>query len=168
MVKFILALAVHILISDYSYSQARIVELWEIEKLQEYIKSEENDSKLKVVNFWATWCAPCIKELPYYEEVNANYQKSVEVLLISLDFSDELDRKVIPFLEKRKIKSKVVILANEKYNEWIDKVDPSWTGAIPATLFITHNGEHYFYEKEFERDELLTEIDKLKPNQNMP
>jgi thiol-disulfide isomerase/thioredoxin len=168
MMKFLLVLALPILVADYSYCQDRKVELWEIDQLQRYMKWEENDSKLKVVNFWATWCAPCIKELPYYEEVNADYQRSVEVLLVSLDFSDELDRKVIPFLEKRKIKSNVVIMANEKYNEWIDKVDSSWTGAIPATLFITDDGSHHFYEREFEREELFSLIDKLKPKQDKP
>jgi len=166
--KFLLAPALLILITNYSYSQERKVELWEIEQLQAYMKSGENDSKLKIVNFWATWCAPCIKELPYYEEVNASYQKSVEVLLVSLDFSDELDGKVIPFLEKRKIKSKVVILANEKYNEWMGKVDSSWTGAIPATLFITDDGKHHFYEREFEKEDLLSVIDNLKPKQYKP
>jgi thiol-disulfide isomerase/thioredoxin len=166
--RYRLAALLFTLLYCSAYGQNQKVELWGIEQLQDYMESGDNDSKLKVINFWATWCAPCIKELPYYEEVNTNYQNGVEVLLVSLDFADDLDNKVISLLEKKSIKSKVVLLANENYNEWIDKVDKSWTGAVPATMFITSEGKHVFYEREFEREELFSVIDKLKPKPNKP
>lgn len=102
-----------------------------------------------VVNFWATWCGPCIKELPYFEELNALYEgQAFKQVLVSLDDPKLLASKIIPFLEKNKIESKVVLLADGKANSWIDKVDPRWSGAIPITL-ILRGTEKKFYEKEF-------------------
>ena len=142
------------------------VELWDFAMLENHINSNTGDKNLKVINFWATWCAPCIKEMPYFEEIQRSDQQNVELLFVSLDHSDEVDNKVIPLLNKKNINSKVVLLTDENYNEWIDKIDPEWSGAIPATLFILADGQRAFYEKEFERDELSDLIDKLKPKEN--
>lgn len=111
------------------------------------------DENIYVINFWATWCAPCIKELPYFEKLNAE-NKNVKVILVSLDSKKDLDKKLIPFIDKRKLKSKVLLLADKDYNSWLSKVDADWSGAIPATLLI--NGKKkQFAERDFENfDEL--------------
>lgn len=92
-----------------------------------------------IVNFWATWCKPCVEELPYFESLHRDLQSQgakAKVLLVSLDFPNQIDSKLIPFIEKNKIQSEVVILLDGNYNAWIDQVDPSWGGAIPVTLVI--------------------------------
>jgi thiol-disulfide isomerase/thioredoxin len=96
-----------------------------------------------VVNFWATWCAPCVKELPDFEKLDSAYGlKPVKVLLISLDFENQVQTKLIPFIEKRKLKSEVLLL-NEVYdNEWIPKIDAKWQGNLPATL-VTHSAKDF-------------------------
>ncbi|WP_396156458.1 TlpA family protein disulfide reductase [Flavobacterium macrobrachii] len=111
------------------------------------------DENIYVINFWATWCAPCIKELPYFEKLNAE-NKNVKVILVSLDSKKDLDKKLIPFIDKRKLKSKVLLLADKDYNSWLYKVDADWSGAIPATLLL--NGKKkQFAERDFENfDEL--------------
>lgn len=111
------------------------------------------DENIYVINFWATWCAPCIKELPYFEKLNAE-NKNVKVILVSLDSKKDLDKKLIPFIDKRKLKSKVLLLADKDYNSWLSKVDADWLGAIPATLLL--NGKKkQFAERDFENfDEL--------------
>jgi thiol-disulfide isomerase/thioredoxin len=112
----------------------------------------ENDTTY-VINFWATWCAPCIKELPYFEKLNSE-NESVKVILVSLDSKKDLDKKLIPFIKKRKLASKVMLLADKDYNSWLSKVDENWSGAIPATL-ILHGKKRQFAEREFENfDEL--------------
>jgi len=123
----------------------------------------KNDDKTYIVNFWATWCKPCIKELPYFEEIAAKYKnQNVEVLLVSLDFSEKLETHVIPFIEKHNIKSKVVLLDDVNSNRWIPKVSEMWSGAIPATV-IYNNNKREFYEGTFTYEQLETELKTFLP-----
>lgn len=119
----------------------------------------EPSSKLRVYNFWATWCAPCVKEMPYFDRAAAN-NPNLELIFISMDDGRNPDR-VTNFIQKRKVKAPVFLLDDVDFNKWIDKIDPSWSGAIPATLFIKSSGERYFYEGELEEEELNSTINKL-------
>ena len=93
----------------------------------------QNDTTY-VINFWATWCKPCLEELPYFEAFNAEIRdEKVKVILISLDFPKQLNSRLLPFVEKKQLKSQVIALLDGKYNDWIDKVSPKWSGAIPVT-----------------------------------
>jgi thiol-disulfide isomerase/thioredoxin len=119
------------------------------------------DNKVYVVNFWATWCAPCIKELPYFETINKAYKsKNVEVILVSLDFPKQYESKLKPFILKNNLESKVVALNDVDSNTWIPKVNKEWSGAIPATI-IYKNNKRVFYERSFNLEELKTEVDKF-------
>jgi len=128
----------------------------------EVIKFDDLDKMLKtqtpnntVYNFWATWCGPCIKELPQFEALGEKYKnEGLEVILISLDFEDSKN-KVQNFITKKKLKSKVYLLDETDYNTFINKVDPNWSGAIPATIFINgRSKKRTFYEQEFKEGEL--------------
>lgn len=93
-----------------------------------------------IINFWATWCIPCRKELPDFEKINAVYQdKPVKMLLVNLDFPDDLNQSLIPFMKKYDIQSEVVVLDDPNHNYWINQVDSSWNGNIPATLIYNKN-----------------------------
>jgi len=108
----------------------------------------KEDDTTYVINFWATWCAPCIKELPYFEKLHTDNPK-VKVILVSLDSRKDLEKKLIPFVDRKKITAQVVLLSDKDYNAWLDKIDASWSGAIPATLIL--NGKRkLFAEREFE------------------
>ncbi|WP_366184170.1 TlpA disulfide reductase family protein [Flavobacterium ovatum] len=121
--------------------------------LEKVILSDKNTTY--VVNFWATWCAPCVKELPYFEKLNAE-NKKVKLVLISLDFKDQIQAKLIPFLKRKNIQSEVVVLTDKNYNNWLSKVDKSWSGSIPATLII--KGEkRVFAERDFATFEELNQ-----------
>jgi len=100
-----------------------------------------------VVNFWATWCAPCVKELPYFEKLNSE-NKNIKVVLISLDFKNQFESRLLPFLKTRKINSEVVLLTDKDYNTWLPIVDKDWSGSIPATLIIKKE-KRVFVEKSF-------------------
>ena len=100
-----------------------------------------------VVNFWATWCGTCVKELLYFEQLNSE-NINVKVVLVSLDFKNQFESKLIPFLKKKSIKSQVVFLSDSNYNAWLPLVDKDWSGSIPATLIIK-NGKKTFVEKAF-------------------
>ena len=116
--------------------------------------------KTYVINFWATWCKPCIAELPYFERVTAEQQDKVEVILVSLDMPSMWKTRLEPFVENNKLKSEVVILDDPKQNDWIPKVAEDWGGGIPATL-IYNKEKRSFYEHGFTYEELNTELNKF-------
>lgn len=135
------------------------VKLLNINQLQERIKNGKDSTY--VVNFWATWCAPCIKELPHFEKLSAEHKSDkVAVLLVSLDFKSKLESNVIPFVKRKNLKNEVFLLNESNPQEFIDRIDPSWSGSIPATLFIKED-KRKFVESEFTYEQLLTEYKKL-------
>ena len=138
-----------ILFSITGYCSAQVTVYEKFDDMEADIMTDLSPDTTYVINFWATWCGPCVKELPYFEELNALYDgQPFKQILVSLDDPKKLESKVIPFLTKNKIESKVVLLADGKANSWIDKVDPSWSGAIPITL-ILRGKQKKFYEQEF-------------------
>jgi thiol-disulfide isomerase/thioredoxin len=119
---------------------------------------EKKDDKIYVINFWATWCAPCVKELPYFEKIKQEYaHKNVEVLLVSLDFPKQVEKKLTPFINKNKIQSEVVLLDDVNEDVWIKAIDESWSGALPATI-IYNKKKRKFYEQSFDYETLESEL----------
>lgn len=124
-----------------------------LEQLQSRVIQQNNDT-LYVVNFWATWCKPCVAELPYFEAAAAHFKtQKVKVLLVSLDFIRD-KQKLDKFVVDRTIKCEVVLLNAGNPNVWIDKIEPEWGGAIPATLLYRKGEKLFFREGEFEQTEL--------------
>ena len=116
------------------------------------------DDKTYVVNFWATWCKPCIKELPYFEYLRQEYRdQNVEVVLISLDFPKQKKTRLIPYINKKKLQSQLIHFDDFNEQEWIPKIGENWTGAIPATL-IYNAKKRKFYEQSFTYKELENEL----------
>jgi thiol-disulfide isomerase/thioredoxin len=115
-----------------------------------------------VMNFWSTWCVPCVQELPEFEKLNADYNgKNVKVLLVNLDFNSKLTSSVEPFVQKKGLKSILFHITDSDANQWIDKVDDSWSGTIPATVIYEQEGKKVFFtEGQMTYDQLS---DKIKP-----
>jgi thiol-disulfide isomerase/thioredoxin len=134
-----------------AFGQAK--DIIRLDQLQKAI-AEEKDH-IQVVNFWATWCAPCIKEMPLFEKLNED-RKDIRVRLVSMDLDlDPNVEKVRSFVSRKKIKSEVIILDERNPNSWIEKVDKTWSGALPATLVINNkNGKRKFVEKELHEGDL--------------
>jgi len=122
--------------------------------LSQFKKELSSGSKIKVINFWATWCAPCVKELPFFEKLNQE-NKEVEVLLVSMDYDlDPNPEKVKRFIDRKKLQSKVLILAEANPTDWIDKID---------TLVINpRSGKRKLIEGEMKDGELDKLIETLK------
>ncbi len=135
-------------------------ELTRLDKLQQLIQNEKE--LVQVINFWATWCAPCLKELPLFEKVHLN-RKDVYVRLVSMDMDLDPDpEKVRKFVVRKKIQSEVLILNEKNPNQWIDKLDKNWSGALPATLVVNNKtGKRKFVEGELHEgdiEKLIAEV----------
>jgi thiol-disulfide isomerase/thioredoxin len=139
--------------------QAPVIKL---EKLQELIHSK--DEKILVLNFWATWCGPCIAELPLFETLNASGRKDIEVALVSLDMDLDPDpEKVYKFISRKKLRSPVYVLDESDPNSWIDKIEQEWSGALPATIVINRlTGKRKFVGKELHEGDLEKLIAEVK------
>lgn len=141
------------------HAQVEIVTLARLEK----VMSSSKDT-VYVINFWATWCKPCIEELPYFEEAHTFYATSnVRILLVSLDMPSELERTLVPFIQKKKLQSEIVLLNEPDPNIWIDKIEPTWTGSLPATLIFNGSSKkRMFFEKQISKEELFSTIQQMK------
>jgi thiol-disulfide isomerase/thioredoxin len=110
---------------------------------------EKKNDTTYLINFWATWCKPCVEELPYFEQLHSDFAgEKLEVILVSLDFPNQIESHLIPFLEKRQLQSKIMVLTDGDYNSWIDRVDPDWGGAIPISV-IYNQKDRQFVGKQF-------------------
>ncbi len=138
--------------------QNDVIEIYNYSELAPLLKNT-NTEKTYVVNFWATWCAPCVKELPYFQELH-DTNKEVEVILVSLDFPEKLETQLIPFIKKKNLTPQVILLDDPNENKWIPAVDSTWSGALPATL-IFKKDKRAFYEQSFTKESLLKEIEKF-------
>lgn len=134
------------------YSIAQHVGIYKTNDLLKRIYNKSDT--IYIVNFWATWCKPCIAELPAFEKINSESTSStsatkVKVLLVTMDFKEDLKRRVMPFLKTNHYLTEVVLLDEINGNEFINKIAPEWTGAIPATIVTKNNKSRFeYFEKK--------------------
>jgi thiol-disulfide isomerase/thioredoxin len=124
-----------------------------------------------IVNFWATFCVPCVKEIPYFQSTVARYQgEQVELILVSLDLPDYYPAKIASFAQSRGFTSSIVWLNETNADYFCPKVDPKWTGGIPSSLFV-NNKTHYrrFFDRQLTEPQVEFELKKmLAPGQPTP
>jgi thiol-disulfide isomerase/thioredoxin len=136
-------------------ASAQTVKLLKVSELEARLK--KGSDTLYVVNFWATWCAPCIKELPNFEQLaKNNTNQPLKVLLVSVDFKSKLESTVQPFVKKKGLQNEVYLLNETNQQYYIDKISKDWSGALPATLFVnSKKGARKLVEKELNYEELV-------------
>jgi thiol-disulfide isomerase/thioredoxin len=128
-----------VLVCTISFVKAQTIHQMSFDELQRKIAATKDS--LIVLNFWATWCKPCVEELPYFEQLNKKYaSQKVKVILVNLDFNSKITTVAEPFVKKRNLESEVVHITDTDPNTWINKIDGSWSGAIPATAI--YNAMH--------------------------
>ena len=119
---------------------------------------EHKNDTTYLINFWATWCKPCVEELPFIEQLHDDFAgEKLSIILVSLDFPDQIDKKLIPFIRERQLRSQVVALLDGDYNAWIDRVEPAWGGAIPVSI-IYNADKRVFIDKPIKNYEDLKAI----------
>ena len=131
-------------------------------RISDLLERINNPDTLYIVNFWATWCKPCIKELPAFDSLNVNSKgTTTKVLLVSLDFKEDLKTRLQPFLMKNSVKTECVLLDESNGNDFINVISPDWSGAIPATLFVKA-GRKKFAERPMHLHELEKLAEEVK------
>lgn len=148
-----------VVVSNKTSIEVPIINYEELDQLL-----NQKNGKTYIVNFWATWCKPCVEELPAFEKLYHNYKnENVELILVSLDFPKQLEKRVIPFIKEHQLKGSVYLMGDPDQNTWIPKVSPEWSGAIPATV-IYNKKNRDFYEQSFSYEALETELNKFLPS----
>jgi thiol-disulfide isomerase/thioredoxin len=131
-----------------------------ITDLQDYIAHSDHPL---IVNFWATFCVPCNKEIPYFQSTVARYKdQGVELILVSLDLPDYFPGKIGDFAKKRGYTAKILWLNETNADYFCPKVDPHWSGGIPSSLFVD-NKTHYrrFFDRQLTEPQVELEIKKM-------
>ena len=161
MSKLIIALILMVaqVINAQSELKREIIKFEDFEQLV-----DKQDDVLYVVNFWATWCGPCVKELPDFMAVNEAMKdrKDFKMILVSLDEKENWQSEVIPFATKNNLNVDIYLLDElRRMNYWIPRVDKKWMGSIPATVFYKNGKKLRFVEKQLHREELETIIKQV-------
>ena len=146
-------------------SMAQDIPKWKITDVEKYIR--DNPNKVLVINMWATFCKPCVEEIPAFIKLTDQYKKNgVELLLVSLDLPSFYPKKIASFAKKQSFKASIVWLDETNADYFCPLIDPKWSGSIPATLIIyPKTGYRAFFEEEMEADVLEKAIiEALKSN----
>ena len=142
---------------------AQKIPVWKLADLRAAIHQSKGPT---IINFWATFCKPCIAELPHFQAVANKYKaQGVNLIMVSLDLKEAYPSKVASFAKKLNLTSPVVYLDESNADIFCPAVDSSWSGAIPASLLINNaTGYRKFYEEEISKEKLEAEIKAmLKP-----
>ncbi len=149
-----------LLLSMCTLAHSQTIKRWKMDDLLSYI--EKSDSAL-IINFWATFCGPCVEEIPYFQTITAKYkEQKVKLLLVSLDFKEYFPQKIAAFAKRFGFTAEIVWLDEEKPDEFCPKIDEKWSGAMPATLFVNKaSAQRFFIEAQLKPEELDKAIKKL-------
>lgn len=147
-----------VLLTSSAFSQnIRKVKITEVE---EYIKNSDHPL---VVNCWATWCAPCIEEIPYFMQTVKKYSdQKVELLLVSLDFTSSYPTKIQELVKRKNFEATFFWLNETNADYFCPKIDPKWDGTLPSTLFVNNNtGYRQFFGRPMTDRQVELEVKKL-------
>ena len=157
--KLIQNFILFLLFTGISSSQAQSMPSWKITDVEQLMN--RSDSVL-VINFWATFCKPCIEEIPYLQSISNKYKdEKVRLLLVSLDLAAFYPNRIEAFAKKHNFNSQIVWLNETNADHFCPKIDESWSGAIPATLIVNNkSGYKKFVEEQMKPEEFEMELKK--------
>ena len=115
-----------------------------------------------LINFWATWCAPCREEFPDLVKIGTDYKGKIDLITVSLDELSEINGEVPKFLAQMKSESPAYLLKTPDEGAAIGLVSKDWQGGLPFTILFNAQGETiYSKQGKFKTDVLVAEIEKI-------
>ena len=152
----ILGLVVGLLFSSSSLSMPQTLRVLNFQEFEPHLLQKTDTTY--VINFWASWCVPCMEEMPAFQKLHENHKnKKLKLLMVSLDLPSQVESRVKPTIKRFNLEAEVVVLDDPDFNAWINRVSSSWTGSIPATL-IYNSEERSFHEGTFTYEELESAV----------
>ena len=132
-------------------------------KVTELAKTIHESKSPLIINFWATFCVPCLQEIPYFQELTQQYKsKNVSLIFVSLDLKEAFPAKVSEMAKKLNLSFPVVWLNETNADYFCPKIDTSWSGGMPSSLFVNNaKGYHKFFEDQLSREKLESEIQEM-------
>lgn len=142
---------------------AQTINSW---KAQDIGKRAASGDTTYVFNFWATWCVPCVEELPEFDLLAERYKNQpVKFIMVSLDFKESYPGKLAMFVQRKRMQQEVAWLNETNPNLYIPKIEDSWQGSIPATLIIRPGRMRRFVEGQITAAQLTKIIDGAADDQ---
>ena len=156
--KLVLITACLLLIASFGFSQT--IKKVKATEVEEYIKNSDHPI---VLNCWATWCAPCVEEIPYFMETVKKYsEQKVELVLMSVDFATSYPHKILDLIKKRHFEATFLWLNETNADYFCPKIDPKWDGTLPSTLFVDpKTGYRKFFGRPMTDRQIDLEVGRL-------
>lgn len=131
--------------------------------MKEVVQMIDTSKTPMVINFWASWCKPCVQEIPWFEKSIATFKnKNIQLVLVSLDFKSDYPKTLTQFVKKKAFSSKVLWLNETNADYFCSLIDSSWSGNIPATLMVNNAKEYrQFFDRQLPEARLLLELNQL-------
>lgn len=143
-----------LLVSGLRAQHVPVIKITDLEK-----RINAGNDTTFIINLWATWCAPCVAELPVFEKCDSLHKnEKVKVLLVSMDDLKTLNKKVVPFVKRKKLHSEVVLLDETKADYFLPVLEPRLSGSIPATVILNKaTGFRWYVEGQLHNEAQLEE-----------
>ncbi|MFL5809276.1 MAG: TlpA disulfide reductase family protein [Flavisolibacter sp.] len=160
MKRIIYSLSFVLCLFSVTSSNAQEIPKWKLDDLRSAIA---NADKPTIFNFWATFCKPCVGEIPYFQQLVKKYDSAgVRLVLVSLDLPEMYPQKIKTFATRFKFNAPIKFLDETTADLFCPAVDTSWSGAIPASLFINNKtGYRKFFEEQLSREKFEQEIRQM-------
>jgi thiol-disulfide isomerase/thioredoxin len=150
------------LLTYYTAAKSQNIPAYTAEKL---MQRTGNSDTTYIINFWASWCGPCVAELPQFDALQKRYSKEkVKVLMVSFDFKDAYPAKLQTYVERKQLLPEVVWFSETNANEFIPIIDSNWSGGLPGTIIIDKKrGFKHLLERPVtssEIEQIITQVRK--------
>lgn len=132
-------------------------------KIEQLVQMIDTTTGPLIVNFWASWCKPCIHEIPWFEKnLKTSEAQNVKLILVSLDFANNYPNGILKFAKGQGYTSEIVFLDEMNADKFCPPIDKAWDGAIPVSLFV-NNGKKYrkFYNQQLPEPQFKIALSEL-------